>query len=240
MRATRFPTPVRADVRYLSLDDRETLLGAPIPDARVLRPDARALQAPHLPGLRLRGAQVNRRHLQPAEVGRALRPLLGMLRGPEVPALQRLLLRGDRTLHRERNRALRAGRRRRIQMAARLRSRPHPQHALSSRTRAAQARSRTFSRASGARSRPGSRKATNAANSRRRRPPTPSSLSRRVRRRATSTRSSRAVPPRRPPVRAARGRFSRARPTPSCRRLPAHENAAPTASPVPRTIPPRR
>ena len=35
MRATRFPTPVRPDVRYLSVHDREALLGAAISDARV-------------------------------------------------------------------------------------------------------------------------------------------------------------------------------------------------------------
>ncbi len=54
----------------------------------------------------------------------------GCFRDVPLPALQRLLLRGHRALDPARHPALRARRRRRIQMAARLRPRTHAQHPL--------------------------------------------------------------------------------------------------------------
>ena len=80
--------------------------------------------------LAYRGRRTGRGEFLPGKSRRPLWPLLGMLRGFPLPALQRLLLRRNRALHRARTEAFRARRGRRIQMAARLRSGANPQHAF--------------------------------------------------------------------------------------------------------------
>ena len=131
MRAMRFP--IRCSRRCSSsipLDDRQALLGTPIPDAEVLRADARASSAHLCLVCAFRGDELIAGTFNLQKAGRDVRALLGMLPRAEIPAFQRLLLRRDRALHRASACALRAGRRRRIQMAARLRSGADPQRAF--------------------------------------------------------------------------------------------------------------
>src|SRR5215475_11749368 len=86
-----------------------------------LRAPTRALPRPALLRRRTPRRRDRCRHDQRPEGRRALRPLLGRARPGAPPPLRRLLLLGDRLVHRARHRAFRAGRRRRPEVPARLR-----------------------------------------------------------------------------------------------------------------------
>src|SRR5215475_884403 len=118
----RDPRPaLRADVPLLPRQRRRPLLRTPLSQRALLRAPARALPRPALLRRRTPRRRDRCRHDQRPEGRRALRPLLGRARPGAPPPLRRLLLLGDRLVHRARHRAFRAGRRRRPEVPARLR-----------------------------------------------------------------------------------------------------------------------